>query len=55
VYAGLGDRDQAFAWLERDFQQRSGGLPSIIWWFSFEALRSDPRYADLVRGMGLEQ
>ena len=54
VYAGLGDKDQAFAWLERDFQQRSGiRLPFIQWWFTFADLRSDPRYADLVRRMGL--
>jgi serine/threonine protein kinase/Flp pilus assembly protein TadD len=54
VYAGLGDKDQAFAWLERNFQQRGGVLPEIIWRFSFEDLRSDPRYADLVRRMGLQ-
>ena len=54
VYAGLGDKDQAFAWLEKDFQQRSGPLPFITWWFNFEDLRSDPRYADLVRRMGLQ-
>lgn len=53
VYAGLGEKDQAFAWLERDFQQRSGQLPRITWGFSYESLRSDPRYADLVRRMGL--
>jgi eukaryotic-like serine/threonine-protein kinase len=54
VYAGLGDRDQAFEWLERDFRERSGVLPHITWWFYFDDLRSDPRYADLVRRMGLE-
>ena len=53
VYAGLGDKGQAFAWLERDFQQRSGDLPRITWWYSFEDLRSDPRHADLVHRMGL--
>jgi eukaryotic-like serine/threonine-protein kinase len=53
VYVGLGDKDQAFAWLERDFEQRSGQLPFITYWFSFEDLRGDPRYADLVRRMGL--
>jgi eukaryotic-like serine/threonine-protein kinase len=53
VYAGLGDKDQAFAWLEKDFQQRSGQLPFITWWPNFDSLRSDPRYADLVRRMGL--
>ena len=54
VYAGLGDKDQAFAWLEKDFRQRSGLLSIITWWFAFDGLRSDPRYADLVRRMGLE-
>jgi eukaryotic-like serine/threonine-protein kinase len=54
VYAGLGDEDQAFAWLEKDFEQRSFGLPEITWWFAFENLRSDPRYADLVRRIGLQ-
>jgi serine/threonine protein kinase/Tfp pilus assembly protein PilF len=54
VYAGLGDKDQAFAWLEKDFQQRSGQLPFIVWWPNFDSLRSDSRYADLVRRMGLQ-
>ena len=53
VYAGLGEKDRAFEWLERDFEQRNGQLPFITYWFSFEVLRSDPRYADLVRRMGL--
>jgi serine/threonine protein kinase/tetratricopeptide (TPR) repeat protein len=55
VYAGLGDKDQAFAWLEKDFQARSGLLSRTRWWVSFESLRSDPRYADLLRRMGLPQ
>jgi serine/threonine protein kinase/Tfp pilus assembly protein PilF len=54
VYAGLGEKDQAFAWLERDFEQRTGQLPNITYRFSFEGLRSDPRYTDLVRRMGLQ-
>ena len=54
VYAGLGDRDQAFAWLERDFEQRKILLPEITWRFAFDGLRDDPRFADLVRRTGLE-
>ena len=55
VYAGLGDRDQAFTWLERDFERRSGiRLPFIKWWFTFDDLRGDPRYADLMHRMGLK-
>jgi len=53
VYAGLGDKDQAFAWLEKDFQARSGLLSRTRWQLPFESLRSDPRYADLLRRMGL--
>lgn len=54
VHAGLGDRDRTFEWLEKDFQQRSGLLPQVTWQFVFDDLRSDPRYADLMRRMGLE-
>src|SRR5215471_14918393 len=54
VYAGLGDKDQAFAWLEKDFQARSGLLPRIRWYVPYEPLRSDPRYAELLRRMGFK-
>lgn len=54
VYAGLGDKDQAFAWLERDFQTRSGLLGWTRWTPAFESLRSDSRYADLLRRMGFQ-
>jgi TolB-like protein/Tfp pilus assembly protein PilF len=55
VYAGLGDKDQAFAWLEKDFQTRSGLLAWTRWTPAFESLRSDPRSADLLRRMGLQR
>jgi hypothetical protein len=54
VYAGLRENDQAFAWLEKDFQARSGLLAWERWTPPFEPLRSDPRYADLLRRMGLK-
>ena len=54
VYAGLGNKDQAFAWLEKSFEQRSGELPYITTHFHFDDLRSDPRYANLLRRMGLQ-
>lgn len=31
VYAGLGEKDKAFEWLEKDFQTRNGELGSIRW------------------------
>lgn len=54
VYAGLGDKDQAFAWLEKDFQTRSGLLGWTRWTPAFESLRSDPRDADLLQRMGFQ-
>ena len=54
VYAGLGEKDHAFSWLEKDFQQRSGQLPTIAWRLHFDGLRSDPSYQDLLSRMGLK-
>jgi serine/threonine-protein kinase len=53
VYAGLGDKDQAFAWLEKGFQARNATLVFVVFDLTFEPLQSDPRYADLLRRMGL--
>lgn len=55
VYAGLGEKDEAFKWLEKDFQARSQSLPFVRWLFTFDALRSDARYADLLQRMNLPQ
>jgi len=55
VYTGLGDKDQAFAWLEKDYEQRSGiRLPWVKWWFAFNNLHGDPRYAALLHRLGLK-
>ena len=52
VYAALGDKDQAFAWLEKDFRARSGPLPFIahdtLSDSTRDALASDPRWDDLM-------
>lgn len=53
VYIGLADKDKAFAWLEKDLKQRRGELPGIVVDLRFESIRTDPRYTDLVRRMGL--
>jgi len=55
VYAGLGDKDKAFEWLERDFQARDGKLPEIRWQLQFDSLRDDPRYKDLLKRLNLTQ
>jgi len=55
VYVGLGDKDKAFEWLEKDFQARNGKLGEIRWQIQFEPLRDDPRFKDLTKRIGLPQ
>lgn len=55
AYAGLGDNDQAVAWLEKAYQQRH---PYLVWIKSsidFDSLRRDPRFQNLERRMRLLQ
>ena len=52
-YALLGERDSAFAWLERAFRERMAVLVFLAVDERFEALRSDTRFRDLARRMGL--
>ena len=49
VYAGLGDRDQAFAWLEKAFDERTRTMLSLKVNARLDPLRSDPRFASLMR------
>jgi len=53
VYAGLNDRDQAFGWLEKSFRDRSSEIAYFKVDPLLDNLRSDPRFADLVRRVGL--
>ena len=53
VYVGLGDKDKAFEWLEKDFDIRNGKLAEIRWQLQFEPLRNDRRFQDLIKRMGL--
>jgi serine/threonine-protein kinase len=55
AYAGLGEKDKAFEWLEKDFQTRDGKLPEIRWELQFESLRDDPRFKDLLKRMNLPE
>jgi TolB-like protein/DNA-binding winged helix-turn-helix (wHTH) protein len=52
-YASLGEKDRAFAWLEKSFQEREGGLMYLNVDDRFAALRSDPRFQNLVHLIGL--
>jgi TolB-like protein/DNA-binding winged helix-turn-helix (wHTH) protein/Flp pilus assembly protein TadD len=53
VYAFRGQPDQAFAWLERAYEQRDAGLPDTKVDPLFKNLRHDPRYAELLKRMRL--
>ncbi len=55
VYIGRGDIDKAFAWLEKDLQDRDGKLAEIRWEIQFEPLYSDPRFKDLLKRMNLPE
>jgi serine/threonine-protein kinase len=48
IYAGLGDKDQAFAWLEKAHRERSAKLLMLNAEPKFDALRSDSRFDDLL-------
>jgi Flp pilus assembly protein TadD len=51
----LGDKDQAFAWLEKDFAEHSAELQHIMERVQFEQIRHEPRGIDLIRRMGLSR
>jgi serine/threonine protein kinase len=55
LYADLGDKDQAFKWLNTAYQERDIGLLGLKTDFLLDPLRSDPRFAELVRKVGLPQ
>jgi len=53
IYMALGDRNQAFQLLDRCYEERS---PWLVWLKTdpaLDPLRSDPRYGNLLRRMGL--
>ena len=55
IYAGLADKDEAFRLLEKGYEEHSASMPYLTvdgFWYG---MRSDPRYADLLRRMGLPQ
>ena len=54
-YADVGDKEQAFQWLNTAYQEHDWLLISLNTNFRLDSLRSDPRYAELVRKVGLPQ
>ena len=56
VFSALGEKDQTFAWLDKAFRERD---PWLLMYLKtghpFDAVRPDPRYAALLRKIGLEK
>ena len=53
IHTGLGDADQALAWLDRAYEERSHWLVYLKAWPLFDDLRSDARFAALLGKVGL--
>ena len=55
VYAWRGEKDKAFEWLDRAYTQHDGGLTFIKSDPLIAKLRGDPRYAAILKKMGLQE
>jgi TolB-like protein/Tfp pilus assembly protein PilF len=54
AYARVDDKENAFRWLEKSYQEKEGGSITLLRWQpDFKSLRADRRFADLLRRMGL--
>jgi len=54
IYACLGEKDNAFNWLNKAYDERSSGLVWLKVEPKLDRLRSDPRFSELLRSIGLE-
>jgi len=55
IYAGLNDKDQAFEWLERTYQERAFFMTQLKVDTVLDNLRPDPRFKDLLKRMNLPE
>jgi TolB-like protein/DNA-binding winged helix-turn-helix (wHTH) protein/Tfp pilus assembly protein PilF len=54
-YIGMGDKDQAFTWLEKAYAQHSNAITTLKVDPVYDPLRDDPRFQNLLRRIGLAQ
>jgi len=52
VYVGMGEKDHAFVWLNKGYDERFTRMVYLRQEAFWDPLRSDPRYAELIRKMG---
>ncbi len=55
IYVLLGDKEKTFEWLEKAFQARDTDLPRFRLGPTFDPIRDDPRYKDLIKRMNLPE
>ena len=55
LYCGLGDKDQAFHWLDKVYEERHVGVLSLKIEPEFDGLHDDPRFGALLRRVGLPE
>jgi len=53
IYVALGEKDLAFVWLEKAYEEHSSTIPGLKTSWVYDPIRSDPRFADLVRRVGI--
>lgn len=53
IYAGLGQKDRAFEWLEKALKDRDNSMVFLAVDQRLESLHSDPRFAELVKKVGI--
>jgi adenylate cyclase len=54
IYVALGDKDEAFRWLDRAIDEHSAPLEGIAQRITFRSLHSDPRFAEILRRIHLD-
>jgi tetratricopeptide (TPR) repeat protein len=55
LYTALGDKDKAFKWLDKAYEEHDPGLYAIKGYPLLKRLHSDPRFTALLKKMGLEE
>jgi serine/threonine protein kinase/tetratricopeptide (TPR) repeat protein len=53
IFMGLGDLNKTFEWLQNAVRERSTWLVHVGWEPRFKTIRRDPRFADIIRAIGL--
>ena len=55
IHVGLNEKDEAFVWLEKAFEERSRSLAWLNVTKEYDRVRSDPRFKSLLRRVGLPE